>query len=504
MRRALLAFPFALALACSSTPPEAPSTGPLDAALRASAAEAGVPRDLLVAIASVEGGLDMPAVREVAPEHEVPAAGPLMLRRGRLDTLARGAALSGDTELALRRDTDRALRAGALVLAELGRKTGARADDLASWQAAIEEMSGYADPAHREAYAHRVFATLARGGELEGRDGERIHLAPHEELPFALTVDLSDALRTLGTPDFPGAEWIPTSCTNKCQTNRGGAPIDYVIIHDTEGGWDASVATLQNDPNKSVHYIIGTDGRLAQFIPESYLSWNCGNSFYNARSISIEHVGYATKPFTEKQYAKSAQLVASIAARHGVPIDRKHVIGHDQVPDGGVIAASSPPCPDSPKACTAGGKYGGASNHSDPGVWEWATYMPRMGGSAKCTDVTPILNCGWDGKRAFRCVDGKVEVRTCNGPGGCKVMASGVDDQCDALPEEPPPTQTPGAPPPAQMGAPPPSTPAVPPATAEAKQGGGCSMGGAASGSAAWIAGLGAVFARGRRRRPRA
>jgi MYXO-CTERM domain-containing protein len=126
--------------------------------------------------------------------------------------------------------------------------------------------------------------------------------------------------------------------------------------------------------------------------------------------------------------------------------------------------------------------------------------MPRIGGSAKCTDVTPILNCGWDGKRAFRCVNGQVEVKTCNGPSGCKVMSSGVDDQCDSLPEEPPPTMPPGTPPPAQTGTPP-ATPATPPAGVEAKQGGGCSTGGAPSSGAAWLGALAAVLVASRRRR---
>src|SRR6476620_6273450 len=91
----------------------------------AQAAEhAGVPRDLLVATAHVEDGLGLPARRLVVEEDSaVTAAGPLLLRRGKLDTLARAALLSGKTELELREDSDLALGAGALVLAELGART---------------------------------------------------------------------------------------------------------------------------------------------------------------------------------------------------------------------------------------------------------------------------------------------------------------------------------------------------------------------------------------------
>src|SRR5581483_7657813 len=243
-----LAFSF-LALAACGAGSNVPSNGPLGDALAQSARATGVPRDLLVAIAQVEGGLDMPAHRTVDADNEVPAAGPLMLRRGRLDTLARAATLSGQSELSLREETDLALDAGARVLAELGTKTGATAD-LASWEAAIEEMSGYQDDAHRHEYAHRVFALLAAGGKLAGRDGETIVLPSHPDIPISLTVDLSSTIRIAGA-EYPGAEWFPTSCSNKCDTTRGGNSITGIVIHDTEGGWDASVSTLQNDPGKS-------------------------------------------------------------------------------------------------------------------------------------------------------------------------------------------------------------------------------------------------------------
>jgi N-acetylmuramoyl-L-alanine amidase-like protein len=322
-------------LACGSGS-GVPSNGPQGDAFASSAAAASVPRDLLVAIAQVEGGLDMVAHRDVELDNEVPAAGPLMLRHGKLDTLARAAVLSGQSELTLRQETDLALDAGAKVLAELGAKTGAT-DDLASWQAAIEEMSGYQDDAHRHAYAHRVFAVLASGGKLAGRDGEMIVVPAHPDIPISLTIDLDSTIHIEGA-EFPGAEWFPTSCVNKCDTTRGGNAISRVVIHDTEGGWDASVATLQNDPGKSVHYIVGTDGRVGQFIPESYTGWSVGNYYYNQRTVSIEHVGYSTKPYTEKQYAASAELVKYLDKKYNVAPDRNHIIGHDQVPDGTNVA----------------------------------------------------------------------------------------------------------------------------------------------------------------------
>ena len=156
-------------------------------------------------------------------------------------------------------------------------------------------------------------------------------------------------MRPQAEAQFPGTEWFPTSCTNKCTPTRAGKKVELILIHDTEGSWNASVATLQNDANKSAHYIIGTDGRMGQFVTEETLAWHCGNSHYNARSIGIEHVGYSTKPYPEAEYAASAKLALHLTTKYAIPRDRAHIIGHDQVPNGNKIASTSAPCADSPK-----------------------------------------------------------------------------------------------------------------------------------------------------------
>jgi hypothetical protein len=149
--------------------PFATNVSPLVREFAVSAAQNHVPTDLLLAIAITEGGLEMPAQREVDPDATIPVAGPLQLRHGKLDTLARGAALMGVSELELRKDGALALEAGARVLAELGQKYGAT-DELSTWQPAVMELSGYADEAHRRDYAQRVYATLASGGTFAARD----------------------------------------------------------------------------------------------------------------------------------------------------------------------------------------------------------------------------------------------------------------------------------------------------------------------------------------------
>jgi hypothetical protein len=65
------------------------------------------------------------------------------------------------------------------------------------------------------------------------------------------------------------------------------------------------------------------------------------------------------RAYTESEYRASAQLVAYLANRWSIPLDREHIIGHNEVPN-----------PYHP------GWLGGASGHTDPGMyWNWGHYM---------------------------------------------------------------------------------------------------------------------------------
>ena len=380
--------------ACSTQQPQPLPAGEVAQSVAVAADRNGVPRELMLAIGVVEGGVQLQRVRLPDPEDHVPVAGVLELRHGAFNSLQRGAELMGVDELTLRADTDLGTEAGARVLAELGHESGARVDDLASWRPALETLSGMADQASRVRYGEDVLTILRAGGPFPARNGETITITPHPELTVAPEGPLVEA--ATGTPDFPGAIWFSTSCTNKCDTTRtaGTAVVDLITIHDTEGGWSASVATLQNDAGKSVHYIVDADGsRVGQFVPETYTAWHAGNYYVNQRSVGIEHVGTAADPngYSDGLYKKSVELVKNIRTRWKVPFDRDHIYGHYQVPDGDKIAESSPRCSDTLDACETSPNYGGASNHRDPGYhWQWCQYFEMLGGTCDCNDTYPL------------------------------------------------------------------------------------------------------------------
>ena len=82
--------------------------------------------------------------------------------------------------------------------------------------------------------------------------------------------------------------------------------------------------------------------------------------------------------YTDKQYHVSAQITCSIAHRYKIPVDRKHIFGHYNVPSN---LSSHTLCSD--KRGIAG-DCGGVNHHSDPGpYWNWTKYMRLVASCVK-------------------------------------------------------------------------------------------------------------------------
>jgi N-acetyl-anhydromuramyl-L-alanine amidase AmpD len=178
--------------------------------------------------------------------------------------------------------------------------------------------------------------------------------------PRALTAARSTTT-ALHFPYSPQSEWIPTQ-TNYWQ-GRGGASIDYIVIHYTDISYERTLRAFYNIwSDVSAHYVIRGDGHIAQIVGEADTAWHAGNAWFNLHSIGIElELDAVTNPaFTTEQYYASAALVCAIAARHGIPLDRAHVVGHNEVP---------------------------GSTHTDPGpTWGWPHFMWLVSLCAPPTD----------------------------------------------------------------------------------------------------------------------
>src|SRR5207253_1584444 len=82
-----------------------------------------------------------------------------------------------------------------------------------------------------------------------------------------------------------------------------------------------------------------------QVVGEADTAWHSGNFYFNEHSIGIElELDDITNPaFTAEQYYAVAALACAISARHGIPLDRAHVIGHNEVP-GSTHSDPGPTC----------------------------------------------------------------------------------------------------------------------------------------------------------------
>lgn len=161
--------------------------------------------------------------------------------------------------------------------------------------------------------------------------------------------------------DYTGALWEPASAANYTASDRGLGDIRRIVIHVAEGGFASTYTWFRNPAAQaSAHYVVSSSGRVAQMVPEQDIAWHAGNWDYNVSSIGIEHAGYTNVTrFPDAQYRGSAALAGSVARRYLIPPDRRHVIGHYQVPDP-----------------FHHGQFGGADHHTDPGrTWNWPRYM---------------------------------------------------------------------------------------------------------------------------------
>jgi N-acetyl-anhydromuramyl-L-alanine amidase AmpD len=158
--------------------------------------------------------------------------------------------------------------------------------------------------------------------------------------------------------------WHPANRSNYTVANRPiSHPIDTIIIHTTQLSFASTLGRFENALAKvSAHYTVRfPDGFIVQSVREKDIAWHAGNWTYNQRSIGIEHEGYVDNPafYTDAIYRSSAQLAAYLVHKYSIPVDRCHIIGHDEVPS-----------PNNP------GQHGGVSGHHDPGAYfDWDRYM---------------------------------------------------------------------------------------------------------------------------------
>jgi hypothetical protein len=297
----------------------------------------------------------------------------------RLRTLDRAAELSGYTAVQLRDNPAANVRGGAALLAgaqqELGRPLS---EDPADWYGAVARFSGADDTATATTYANDVFDVIRTGESRITDSGQRVALAgdpavaPDPAQATLLGLRTADAGKT-ECPRTVACEWIPAPYEEFGEGDYGNhdladrpasQSVKYIIVHDTEGSWDTTLKLVQDPTYVSWQYTLrSSDGHIAQHVPLKDVAWHAGNWYVNAKSVGLEHEGFLVSPdawYTEAMYRTSARLVKYLAKRYDIPLDRRHILGHDNVP--GTTAATI------------------RGMHTDPGpYWDWAHYFQLIG-----------------------------------------------------------------------------------------------------------------------------
>ncbi len=157
----------------------------------------------------------------------------------------------------------------------------------------------------------------------------------------------------------------PSNYGNYDIANRpaGGLKITSIVEHVTEGSCADTLAAFRNPQwYASSHYVICND-IVYQMVKTKDVAWHAGNWYLNSISIGVELVGFAAEGrtwFTPEMYLTSALLNQWLTQRFQIPLDRQHILGHENVPA---------PVP----ALMAG-------MHWEPGpFWNWQYFMSLMG-----------------------------------------------------------------------------------------------------------------------------
>lgn len=298
----------------------------------------------------------------------------------RLRTLERAAKLTGLPAKELRESPAANVQGGAALLAAAQKKQGRPLGaDPADWFGAVAAYPGGSGEATEAAFAHDVYDLLRTGRQRTTDAGQRVALPADRQLrPEEKQVE--PAAAKTGAAECPSSvscEWLPSPYKkfkndegeddygNHDRTHRPDSQdIDYIVVHDTEETWEKTLDLVRDPAYVSWNYTLrSSDGHIAQHVRNKDVAWHAGNWYVNSKSVGLEHEGFLTDPdawFTEAMYLSSARLVRHLSEKYDIPLDRRHIVGHDNVPGTTTSAIKG--------------------MHTDPGpYWDWDHYFALLG-----------------------------------------------------------------------------------------------------------------------------
>jgi len=302
--------------------------------------------------------------------------------------IAAASAASGVSAAQIKTNATQNIRAGAALLATYARDTvGSTPADAGKWYGAVAKYSSSDEASVALGFADDVFAAIKKGAARTTSTGETVTLAGTKTSPDASTAGslaLLDRKHTgFDCPKTVQCRFIPAAYHQNskdpgdygnfdlARRESDGLAVRFVVIHDAETDYQTTIKIFQESLSYvSAHYVVrSSDGQITQMVDNKNVAWHAGNWNVNMHAIGYEHEGFAiqgTTWYTEAMYQASAALTRHLAAEYGIPLDRAHIIGHDDIPG------------------PAAGNVRGM--HWDPGpFWNWARYMALLGAPITAT-----------------------------------------------------------------------------------------------------------------------
>ena len=113
---------------------------------------------------------------------------------------------------------------------------------------------------------------------------------------------------------------------------REGKKVELIVIHRIYGSLTSADGTfVSGNRNNSAHYGVGWGGEIIQWVKDEDTAYHAGNWDVNLRSIGIEHQDNQQEKYTDAQYEASAQLVAGLCKKFGIPANRNAIRKHNEV-----------------------------------------------------------------------------------------------------------------------------------------------------------------------------
>jgi N-acetyl-anhydromuramyl-L-alanine amidase AmpD len=128
------------------------------------------------------------------------------------------------------------------------------------------------------------------------------------------------------------------------KTGRENFEPKAFVIHVSEGNFQGTLNWCLNPSTKvSYHFLVKEDGQIYKLVDTENTAWHAGLAVKptwtghtigrnpNLETIGIAFAGFASEGPSLPQILAIRELILELSAVHRIPLDRKNIIGHNEI-----------------------------------------------------------------------------------------------------------------------------------------------------------------------------